>query len=168
MIDSGVLTKTFPKRRFSILWVILTVLMATSSASWISWLWSAEITPVVHPCIEPIAHAYSANATLAAWKAYLVKEKINIDNMAEKAIGSFILFVSETYSPCLREEMGKVWAKDSDWKSYVKKLMMSDAFIFSTPGMIAMLVILVQCIRARCKKGRSYKLLRKGEPHLMK
>ena len=132
MIDSGVLTKTFPKKRFSILWMILTVLVATSSSSWISWLWSAEITPVVHPCVEPIAHAYSANVTLAAWKAYLVKEKINIDGMADKAIGSFILFVHDTYSPCMLEEMGKVYSKDTDWQNYVKTLIMSDAFIFSS------------------------------------
>ena len=163
MINSGVLIKTFPtfpKRRFSILWVLLTVLIATSSSSWISWLWSAEITPVVHPCIEPITHAYNVNATLEAWRAYLVKEKIVIDSMAKKAIGSFVLFVHEAYSPCLREEMGKVWDTPSDWKSYVKKLLMSDAFIFSNPGLVALLIILVQCIRARCKKGRFYKLLR--------
>ena len=90
-MDSKVLTKTFTWTRFSIIWVILTALVASSNSSWMSWLWSEEITPAIHPCIQPIAHAYSANATLAAWKSYLVKEKINIDGMADKALGSFIL-----------------------------------------------------------------------------
>ena len=167
-MDSKVLTKTWT--RFNMIWIILTVLVASTKASWWSWLWAEETIPAIHPCIQPISHVYSANETLSAWKSYMVKEKINIDAMSDKAIGSFLLFIHETYAPCVVKEMEKVYNKDDDWKKYLKGLIGSEAFIFSSPGTLALIVILVQCMQNRCCKKGDYKLLRKRQArsHLMR
>ena len=174
VIDGGVLMQTFiqtiTKGRVGILWVILTMLIATSTSSWFSWLWSAEMTPKVHPCIEPISHVYDVNTTLVAWENYLIREKIVIDGMAKRTIKGFVSFMHEAYSPCLKDQMDKIWDRPSDWKTYLKRIIGSEAFLYSSPGTLALIVLLVQCMQNRCCKKGDYKLLRKRQArsHLMR
>ena len=123
--DGGVLMpafiQTITQGRVGIVWVIVTMLMATSTSSWFDWLWPAEMSPKIHPCIEPISHIYDLNTTLEAWENYLIREKIVIDGMAKRTIRSFVSFMHEAYSPCLRDQMDKIWDTPTDWKSYIKK-----------------------------------------------
>ena len=167
-MNTEIFTRTSPIRRSSILWILLAILITCTNSSWISWFWTPEVAPTVNPCIVPISHVYSANETMAAWKAYLIKERISLDAMADKAVGSFIMFLTATYTPCLKEEFEKLWPTESSWKDHFKRVIISDAFLCSLPGTLAMIIIVIKCLKNQCQQKGTYRLLKKNAPHLMK
>ena len=155
------------------MWVIVTMLMATATSSWFDWLWPAGMTPKVHPCIDPISHIYDLNTTLEAWESYLTREKIVIDGMAKRSIKGFISFMHEAYSPCVKKQIDKIWERPSDWVTRFKKIIGSEVFLYSSPGTLSLIILIIQCMRNRCCRGGEYKLLRKKKtttrtPHLMR
>ena len=145
------------------------VLVVTVDCSWWNWLWVEETSSTIPPCLKPISHVYSINETMDSWKLYMVKKKITLDADSAKAVGTFLMFLHETYTPCLVKEMG---GKSDDWMTYLKGLVTSEAFILSIPGILSLLILIVQITRSQCCEGGNYRLLRKKTttrtPHLMR
>ena len=156
--------------------LVLAVLVASVDGSWWDWLWMKDPEPPVHVCITPISHVFSVNETIEAWEAYLVTEKIVLNDDTGKAIGTFIRFVHSAYTPCLRNKMGMKF-KTEEWGPYLKKLVTSSGFILSIPGLISLLILITQAVRSQCREGGSrrprgsHRLLRRrtntGTPRLM-
>ena len=174
--DSGVLMqtliKTITQGRVGIVMMIVTMLMATVTSSWFDWLWPAEMSLKVHPCIKPISHMFDLNVTLEAWESYMTNEKIMLDGMAKRSIKGFISFLHESYSPCVKDQIDKIWERPSDWVTRFKKLIGSEVFLFSFPGTLSLIILIIQCLRNKCCRGGEYKLLKKKTttrtPHLMR
>ena len=159
----------------SITMLVLAVLVASVDGSWWNWLWIEESSSPVPPCLRPVSHVYSVNDTLDAWKMYMLKKKSNLSAESAKAVGTFLMFLHETYTPCLVSEMG---GKSDEWIPYLKKLVTSSVFIMSMPGFISLLILIIQAVRSQCcgEKGShrprgSHRLLRRrtnaATPRLM-
>ena len=156
--------------------LVLAVLVVSVDGSWWDWLWVKSPEPPVHVCITPISHAFSINETIDAWETYLVTEKIVLNEDSSKAVGTFIRYVHSAYTPCLRNKMGTKF-RSEEWGPYLKKLLTSSTFILSIPGLISLLILIIQAVRSQCcKKGRSrsrgsHRLLRRrtntATPRLM-
>ena len=154
--------------------LVLAVLVASVDGSWWNWLWMEESTSPVPPCLRPVSHVYSVNDTLDAWKMYMLKEKSNLSAESAKAIGTFLMFLHETYTPCLVSEMG---GKSDEWMPYLGNLVTSSGFILSIPGFLSLLILIIQGVRSQCCEGGSrrsrgaHKLLRRrtntATPRLM-
>jgi hypothetical protein len=167
-VMSKVMTKTWIRTK--VIWIILMVLVVSTNGSWWSWLWAEDTSSTIRPCIKPLSHMYSANETLDAWKLYMVDKKIkNPDPETAKIVGTFLLFLHDTYTPCLLKEMEETFKKSDDWKTYLKGLIGSEAFLLILPGILALIILIVQCMKSKCCEGGDYKLLRKKtRPHLMR
>ena len=145
--------------------LVLAVLLASVDGSWWNWLWMEESTSPVPPCLRPVSHVYSINDTLDAWKMYMLKKKSNLSAESAKAIGTFLMFLHETYTPCLVSEMG---GKSDEWRPYLKTLLTSSSFFLSIPGLISFLILFIQAVRSQCCKKRrnrskgSHRLLRRS------
>ena len=172
--DNGVLMqtliKTITQGRVGIVMMIVTMLMATVTPSYFDWLWPT-VSPKIHPCIKPISHLFDLNVTLEAWESYMTTEKVMLDGMAKRSIKGFLSFLHESYSPCAKDLFDKVWERPSDWGTRIKKLVGSEIFLFSLPGNLSLMILIIQFLRNKCCRGGDYKLLRKkntARPYLMK
>ena len=79
----------------------LAVLVARVDGSWWNWLWLEESSSPVPPCLGPMAHVHSVSDTLDAWRMYMLEKKSNLSAESEEAVGTFLMFLHETYTPCL-------------------------------------------------------------------
>ena len=128
----------------------LAALVARVDGSWWNWLWLEESSSPVPPCLRPVAHVYSVNDTLDAWKMYMLEKKSNLSAESAKAVGTFLMFLHETYTPCLVNELG---GKSDEWKTYLGNLVTSNEFILSIPGFISLLILIVQAVKSQCCAG---------------
>ena len=172
--ESGVLMQTLintiTQGRVGLVMIIVTMLIATVTPSYFDWLWPT-VTPKIHPCIKPISHLFDLNVTLEAWESYMTTEKVILDGMTKRSIKGFLSFLHQSYSPCAKDLFDKVWEKPSDWWTKIKKLVGSEIFLFSLPGNLSLIILIIQCLRNKCCRGGDYKLLRKKSttrPHLMR
>ena len=172
--DSGVLMQTLintiTQGRVGLVMMIVTMLMATVTPSYFDWLWPT-VSPKISPCIKPISHLFDLNVTIEAWESYMTTEKVMLDGMAKRSIKGFLSFLHESYSPCMKDQLDKVWERPSDWVTRLKKIIGSEIFLFSLPGNLSLIILIIQCLRNKCCRGGEYRLLKKKtntRPHLMR
>ena len=152
----------------------LAVLVARVDGSWWNWLWLEDSSSPVPPCLGPMAHAHSVSDTLTAWRMYMLEKKSNLSAESEEAVGTFLMFLHETYTPCLVSELG---GKSEEWRTYLGDLVTSSGFILSIPGFISLLILIIQAVKSKCCAGRnkrprgSHRLLKRrvttGTPRFM-
>ena len=152
----------------------LAMLVARVDGSWWNWLWLEDSSPPVSPCLGPMAHAHSVSDTLTAWRMYMLEKKSNLSEESEEAVGTFLMFLHETYTPCLVSELG---GKSEEWRTYLGDLVTSSGFILSIPGFISLLILIIQAVKSKCCAGRnkrprgSHRLLKRrvttGTPRFM-
>ena len=139
---------------------VVASLLVTVQGSWYEWLWAPELP--LDSCRAIIACAYNSSQFSVDLVNYLTKTKVVLDPKVSAGIAALLSFLHEKTSPCIKSQLGSTspFTTEPNWKEMINSVLASKEFLLALPGILALIIILVQCLTDKLCKKRNYRLLR--------
>ena len=140
---------------------VVASLLVTVQGSWYEWLWAPELP--LDSCRTIIGYAYNSSQFSVDLVNYLTKTEVVLDPKVSAGIAALSSFIHEKTSPCIKSQLGSSspFTTEPNWKEMINSVLASKEFLLAIPGILALIIILVQCFTDKLCKERNYRLLRK-------